>query len=245
MGLTLLDSFLTAGSTDFGPLTLKCQAPTLIPRPETAHVFGRLADLLATCRTIDASPLSIVDLCTGSAPIPLLLRHYLGSQIRIKGYDYSQPATKLARENITSTNLEIQVEQADIFDTSFSGTVRSDMGGRVDMVVSNPPYIPLAEYRDLPASVRDWEDPAALLDCLDGGESGLRFYERISELLPTLLKSKEQVQEARWKDIPRVAVEIGSSQGMDVKSILREGGMRRTEVWQDQFDKPRMVLGWD
>jgi release factor glutamine methyltransferase len=241
----LLHCPLIIGSTDFGPLTLKCQAPTLIPRPETAHIFGRLADLLITCQVVDAPPLSIVDLCTGSAPIPLLLKHYLGNQIRITGYDYSQSAINLARDNIRFTKLDIQVKQADIFHTNFSDTVRSNTGGQVDIVVSNPPYIPLAEYRDLPASVREWEDPAALLDCLDGGESGLRFYERISELLPIVLRSKKQLQEAGWKDVPRVAVEIGLSQGTDVMSILRNGGMGRTEVWQDQYNRPRMVLGWN
>lgn len=124
-------------------------------------------------------------------------------------------------------------------------TVNSDLGGRVDLVVSNPPYIPLTEYRDLPASVRDWEDPAALLGDLPGGDSGLRFYERIAELLPSLLSTNKEVKNDGWEGIPRVAVEIGSSPGRDVSSILKAGGMRHSEVWQDQYGKDRMVLGWD
>ena len=237
---------LTEGSTDFGPLTLKCRAPTLIPRPETAEVFGRLASLLSPPESRTPSrPLIVVDLCTGSAPIPLLLRHHLKDHIRVKGYDFSQPAIELARENIGPTGLDIEVNHADILDESFADTVNSDMDGRVDLIVSNPPYIPLAEYRELPSSVRDWEDPAALLGDLPGGENGLRFYERIAELLPTLMSSRKDLEINGWGGIPRVAVEIGSSQGMDVMSILRAGGMGHTEVWQDQYDKDRMVVGWD
>ena len=237
---------LTEGTTDFGPLTLKCRSPTLIPRPETAHIFGRLATLLGTCQSANARPLSTIDLCTGSAPIPLLLRHCLGNRVRAKGYDFSQAAIQLARENIVSTGLNVEVARADILDESFVNTVKSDGGGRVDLIVSNPPYIPLNEYRELPASVRDWEDPAALLGDLSGcGESGLRFYERIAELLPALLNSKKEVEDTGWRGIPRVAVEIGSLQGTDVMNILRGGGMNRTEVWQDQYGKDRMVIGWD
>ena len=233
------------GSTDFGPLTLKCRAPTLIPRPETAEIFGRLASLLSPEGRTPSRPLSVVDLCTGSAPIPLLLRHHLGDRVRVKGYDFSQSAVELARENIGSTGLDVEVKLADILHKSFAETVISDMDGRVDLIVSNPPYIPIAEYRQLPSSVRNWEDPAALLGDLPGGESGLIFYERIAELLPTLLSPRKELEIKGWGEIPRVAVEIGSLQGGDVSSVLRAGGMRHTEVWQDQYDKDRMVVGWD
>lgn len=236
---------LMIGSTDFGPLTLKCRAPTLIPRPETADIFERLATLLSPGTKQPIRSLGIVDLCTGSAPIPLLLRHHLGDCVRVRGYDLSQSAIQLARENISSTGLDIQVEQADILDEKFAATVMSDIYGQVDLIVSNPPYIPLVEYRELPASVRDWEDPAALLGDLPGGESGLLFYERIAELLPTLLRPSEDLKQGGWGGIPRVAVEIGSSQGKDVTGILKAGGMKKAEVWRDQFGKDRMVVGWD
>lgn len=241
----ILTRSLTTGSTDFGPLTLRCRAPTLIPRPETADTFERLATLLTTSHEGNTRPLSVVDLCTGSAPIPLLLKHFMGERVRIKGYDFSRQAIQLARENISFTGLNVQVEEADILDQHFADTVKSDMDDRIDLVVSNPPYIPLAEYRDLPASVQDWEDPAALLGDTNGGESGLLFYERIAELLPTLLSSTQALEESGWRGIPRVAVEIGSSQGLDVMSVLKAGGMDRTEVWKDQYGKDRMVVAWD
>ena len=217
----------------------------MIPRPETAEIFGRLASLLSPEGRTPSRPLSVVDLCTGSAPIPLLLRHHLGDRVRVKGYDFSQSAVELARENIGSTGLDVEVKLADILHKSFAETVISDMDGRVDLIVSNPPYIPIAEYRQLPSSVRNWEDPAALLGDLPGGESGLLFYERIAELLPTLLSPRKDLEIKGWGEIPRVAVEIGSLQGGVVSSVLRAGGMSHIEVWQDQYDKDRMVVGWN
>jgi release factor glutamine methyltransferase len=203
-----------------------------------------LAELLRTKQT-SQKPISIIDLCTGSAPIALLLKHDLGQVANITGYDFSEKAIELAKENIGLTGLDISVQQADILERDFVPTAIRENGGRVDLIVSNPPYIRQAEYDQLPASVKEWEDPAALLGDIEGGGSGLLFYERIAELLPDLLTSSEQLEQRGWAGIPRVAVEIGHQQGVDVSSIFRQGGMRRTEVWQDQFGTDRMVLGWD
>lgn len=234
------------GSTDFGPLMLKCRAPTLIPRPETAEIFTRLAHLISSCRSPSGTsrPLSIVDLCTGSAPIPLLLRHHLGQDIRITGYDLSTPAVELARENAQHTGLDVRLHVADIMAEAYPTQVIADTGGRVDMVVSNPPYITPDEYRSLPSSVRDWEDPAALQGDLSHGSRGLDFYERIAALLPMVLTSGSETDGVGWEGIPRVAVEIGAEQGSDVSDILGSVGMSRTEVWRDQYDRDRMVVGW-
>lgn len=233
------------GSTDFGPLTLQCRAPTLIPRPETAEIFTRLAQILLQRSDESPSrPLSILDLCTGSAPIPILLRHIMGQRVRVSGYDLSASTIALARENIALYKSDIQVHRADIMRDGFASTVISDMGGRVDLVVSNPPYITASEYRSLPSSVRDWEDSAALLGSTAPDSPGLEFYQRISKLLPDLVAGENELQEAGWAGIPRVAVEIGSGQGEQVQRIFKEGGLGRTEVLQDQYDRDRMVLGW-
>lgn len=107
------------GSTDFGPLLLKCRVPTLIPRPETADVFTRLAELLRANSATQTRPLFITDLCTGSAPIPLLLKHALSDLARVTGYELSETAIELAKENIKLTNLDIDVRRADILAPDF------------------------------------------------------------------------------------------------------------------------------
>jgi HemK-like putative methylase len=212
----------------------------LIPRPETADVFTRLAELLRANSATYTRPLCIIDLCTGSVPIPLLLKHDLRDLARITGYELSENAIELAKENIKLTNLDIDVHRADILSPDFAPGVL-DKVGKVDIIVSNPPYIPQAEYDVLPSSVKEWEDPAAFL----AARNGLNFYERIAELLPSLLTSREEMESAGWTGVPRVAVEIGHQQGPDVSDIVQGGGMKRTEVWQDQFGTDRMVVGWD
>lgn len=315
---------LGAGTTDFGPLTLLCRPPTLIPRPETAHIFTRLAELLLTChgdwRPLDGAKqtcpdqdqtlggLRILDLCTGSGSIPLLLAHLLDTRCdRLIGYDYHPSAVELARENLELVLRQASTEkgvgrravvaahQGDIFDEAFVGQVlddfqshphvreRTELGdhlagpmrekgtgkeegqGDVDLVVSNPPYIARTEWEELPPSVKDYEDPRALIgervlstpispasppaqiteSTMNTHGKGLVFYERIAEILPDVLSPVQDLQRRGWNSgtTPRVAVEIGHEQGEDVKAIFGSVGMR-CEVWQDQYERDRMVVGW-
>jgi methylase of polypeptide subunit release factors len=168
----------------------------------------------------------------------------MGKHVRVFGYDYSESAIELAQENIDLHKLDITVRRTDIMRDDFTSTVISDMGGRVDLVVSNPPYVTANEYSSLPASVRDWEDPAALLGSTAPDSQGLEFYHRIGRLLPALLTSEKDLHEAGWTGIPRVAVEIGAEQGTQVQQIIVQSGGRFTELWQDQYDRDRMILGW-
>lgn len=116
--------------------------------------------------------------------------------------------------------------------------------GKVGLVVSNPPYIPLKEWEQLPKSVKDWESPAALLgDGKKDGE-GLAFYERIAAMLPDLLLDEREMDKKGWKGIPRVAVEVGLSQARKVEEIFKSEQIKKTEIWQDQFGLDRMVVGW-
>lgn len=220
----------STGTTDFGPLTVRCRAPVLIPRPETAFITERLAEsILAQPDAIPQGGLEIVDLCTGSGCILLLLAHLLRSKVkRLRGYDISSEAITLAEENIEETAYRgvIDIKQGDIFDPGLVAEI-----GKVDLVVSNPPYIPLKEWETLPRSVRDYEDRLALVG---GGERGLAYYHRIGEMLPHILTP-----------MGRVALEVGLGQAGEVAGILTERGeMTRTEIWEDQYGRERMVVGW-
>ncbi|BEJ16141.1 hypothetical protein CspHIS471_0507460 [Cutaneotrichosporon sp. HIS471] len=211
------------GDTDFGPLTLNCRAPVLIPRPETAHIIERLASILPS------RPLRVLDLCTGSGCIPLLLAH-LRPDLTAVGVDISPDAIALSNENIAALGMgeRVRVVQADILSLSFPDFVREEVG-KVDLVTSNPPYIPQVEYDALPLSVRAFEDQRALLaPAPPGGEDGTAFYAHIAKIAPSLLREGEGV---------RVAVEIGAGQGRAVAAILPG----HTEVVQDQYGRDRMV----
>jgi methylase of polypeptide subunit release factors len=227
----------------------------LIPRSETAHITSLLARRISqSCRS-SSQPLDIVDLCSGSGCISLLLAHLLRSSARLTGIDISPDAIALAKENAVSTGLQVSYEQGDLWEDGF-------LPRKVDILVSNPPYIPRREWDSLYESVKTYEDPLALIgdpqdvpgtrppssgDIYSNDGKGLAFYRRIAQLLPGVLTSDDDVQKKGWAQLPRVAVEIGYGQAKDVQEILtsQSGGLiRRVEVWDDEYGVERMVVGW-
>ncbi|AUB27810.1 S-adenosylmethionine-dependent methyltransferase [Cryptococcus neoformans] len=236
------------GSADFGPINIRCQKPVLIPRPETAHIFARLSSTILssvpslTSSSRPSAPLPVLDLCTGTACIPLLLAH-LNPLLTAVGIDNSAAAVTLGGANAKALGMEerVNVRYGNVFAESTRLLGRE---GKVGLVVSNPPYIPFKEWEQLPTSVKDWESPTALLgDGKKDGE-GLAFYERIAEMMPDLLLEEGEMEKKGWKGVPRVAVEVGLGQARKVEEIFRSGQIKKTEVWQDQFGMERMVVGW-
>lgn len=240
------EGLISVGNVDFGPLYIRCRPPTLIPRPETAHVFGVLADrLLETPR---GSPLTVLDLCTGTGCVPLLLSHQLGSHLsRAIGIDISSQAISLAEENARSLEISnTAFHQADILSDTFVSDVLNKAGAKMSIITANPPYISRTEWERLPTSVKKYEDPRALLGDLNDSEEGqgLSFYKTISKIVPGLLNSQADMVNAGWAGIPRVVLEVGQGQAAAVSAILEEAGLSRIEVWPDQYGVQRAVVGY-
>jgi len=117
------------GTVGFGPVLLHVGPGVFIPRPETEAMFE-----WAVAQTLPARPV-IVDACTGSGALAVALsRHWPGA--RVFGIDDSEAALEYARRNVEGTGVELV--HADI-DTP---GLLPDLDGRVDLVVSNPPYVP-------------------------------------------------------------------------------------------------------
>ncbi|WVR03799.1 hypothetical protein IAU60_000794 [Kwoniella sp. DSM 27419] len=237
------------GSTDFGPLTIKCLRPVLIPRPETAHCTALLSDRILssvpplTSASRPNKPLDILDLCTGSGCIALLLAQ-LNPLSRVRGIDRSPAAVSLANANTQALGLQdrVTVRYGNLFSDPLALLPESR---KVGLVVSNPPYIPYREWKALSPSVRGYESPSALLGDGEVDGKGLTFYERIAAILPELLVDQADLEEAGWTGVPRVALEVGMGQAQDVVDILKRGGLvNRAEVWKDQWDVDRFVVGW-
>ncbi|EJD35301.1 S-adenosyl-L-methionine-dependent methyltransferase [Auricularia subglabra TFB-10046 SS5] len=218
------------GTQPFGSLDLLVRAPVLIPRPETEDWTLRLADLLRSCiqeQGYDgARSFNVLDLCTGTGCIPLLLASTLPKgSVRALGVDINPQAVGLASENARLCALSdvATFEERDLF--------ASDDFEPADVLTANPPYIPGAEYAVLPRSVLVFEDRGALLG--DDG-AGLRFYPRIASMLP------------RWvKPGGIAAVEVGKGQSDAVRDIfLSHCGdtVERVEVWDDPWGVPRTVV---
>ena len=117
------------GTAAFGPLTLSVGPGVFIPRPETEAMLE-----WAVAQVLPAKPV-VVDVCTGSGALALALaRHW--PDARVIGLDDSDAALDYARRNAAGTTVEFV--RADV---THSG-VLTELEGHVDLVVSNPPYVP-------------------------------------------------------------------------------------------------------
>lgn len=177
----------------------------------------------------------VLDLCTGSGCIPLLLSHLLQDTLQVAhGIDISPEAIGLSEDNkelVASDN--VFFHQSDILSPDFMDRVRNDTGvEHFDIITSNPPYIPAQVWAQLPQSVRDYEDSRALVGGpVPGVGDGVQFYGRIAQLADQLL-------EPASGDFPQIAVEIGETQAAEVSSLLPG----ECETVQDQYGRNRMVL---
>lgn len=222
-------------------------------------MFERLANLLAS-HSNSNTEYKLLDLYTGSAPIPLLLRHLLPNNWRTYGVDLSEAAVALATDNVGSIASQGQGQKApteiwlaDVMRDDFALEAARKMNGKCHILTANPPYIPYEQYIDLPFGVRAFEDINALLG--DGPPSaslderkgdGLTHYRRIANLLPELLVPRGEMIGSSLRDAPRVALEIGFDQSAGVQNILKaeSGIITRTECWKDQYGQDRLVVGW-
>ena len=169
------------GSVGFRFLELSVRAPVLIPRPETETLVELVLKHLAESES--TSP-SILDIGTGTGAIALSLLHELPGCL-VYATDCEEEALALAAENAEALlgdgarRLELR---RDDLASSFIADVASH--GHFDVVVSNPPYIPTAEYEQLPAEILHFESRTAL----DGGADGLEVFRRLATQAQDLLK---------------------------------------------------------
>ena len=163
------------GETYFYDLVIRCDERALIPRPETEELVEWI------CNSVDKNEkLEILDVCTGSGCIALALKSILKSS-NVSATDISPVALALAKKNAMLLVLDINflqdnalVEDADLFDSN-----------SLDLIVSNPPYIPMKEKDLMEKNVLDFEPHLALFVA---DETPLIFYKAIAEKALRLLK---------------------------------------------------------
>ena len=155
------------GSVQFGPLDLLVDERALIPRPETERVWEEAVTSLR-----EAGPGTvIVDIGTGSGALALALKHSF-PEAQVYGTDVSEAALTLAKENAARTGLDVTFLHGDLFEP-----LPKRLMGRVDLIVSNPPYVAEGEFAGLPPDVRDHEPRGALVS----GPSGTETLDRIAD----------------------------------------------------------------
>lgn len=159
------------GYAYFRNLKLKLSSETLVPRADTESVVD------AALEAVDRRAVRLVlDLGTGSGAIAISIADERPG-CEVHGADISEGALRISRENAARAGRCIRFHQADL-----TAGLRG-LESRVEVLVSNPPYVPPATLESLEPEVRDWDPRGAL----DGGVDGLDFYRRIFEDCPPLL----------------------------------------------------------
>lgn len=187
----------------------------LIPRPETEELVYTIEKYLKKERLLNAR---IIDIGTGSGCIPITLST-LFPKASIKGIDVSKNALEVALKNNEKLSTSVVFECFDFLDEeNWSGI------DEVDIIVSNPPYIPHSEKELMHSNVLDHEPHLALF--VDN-ENPLLFYKKINEFASSL---KNQVA---------VFLECNEYNALDVKTLFDDGFI--VEVIQDLQGKDRIV----
>ena len=148
------------GDVDFFGVKVKCDRRALVPRPETEE----LLDIITQKYFADPSAeISILDLGTGTGAIALALeKHFPNAKVRAA--DFSDVALELARENAAAIASRAEFVKSDWF---------SNMEGKFDLIVANPPYLTRAELESAQAEVRQF-DPVSALVAEDDGMADLK-----------------------------------------------------------------------
>jgi release factor glutamine methyltransferase len=154
------------GTAAFGPLTLFVGPGVFIPRPETEVMLE-----WATAQCLPGAPARplIVDVCTGSGALALAVA-LRWPEARVLGIDNSAPALEYARRNSSGTNVELV--RADATDPG----LLTEIDGQVDLVVTNPPYVP--DTVELEPEVAEHDPPQAVF----GGPDGMRVIAAVVRL---------------------------------------------------------------
>jgi len=186
----------------------------LIPRPETEE----LVEWIISYASIMNKPLSVLDIGTGSGCIPIALKLALPN-CTLTGLDISKDALGVAQMNAKNLNATIEWMEEDILNTAALDT-------SYDIIVSNPPYIPLREKKDMQEQVLNFEPSIALFV---SNEDPLIYYKAIAKIGKQNLSKNGQL-----------FFEIHYDQGKAILALLDELNYH-AELRQDSFGKNRMI----
>ncbi|MFO7280199.1 MAG: peptide chain release factor N(5)-glutamine methyltransferase [Thermoanaerobacterales bacterium] len=207
------------GRWQFRTLDLYLDRRVLVPRPETEVLAGMAVD---ECKRLGAR--LAVDLGTGSGAIALSLAVECPG-LQVWGTDVSDEALAVARANLAG--LGRPATRVRLAAGSWFDALPEELAGRVDVIVSNPPYVAEHEVPDLPDEVREWEPRTALVP----GPTGLEAVEHIVAEAP------------RWLARPgALLLEMAPHQTARARSLARRAGFPVATVWPDLAGRDRVLL---
>jgi len=184
----------------------------LTPRPETELIIEAALKLYAK-----DSKINILDLGTGSGCIILTLLAELPNA-RGVGVDISNSALAIAKNNAYN----LGIANVEFVNSDWCKNLDSDQ--KFQLIVSNPPYIPNCEAKNLPAEL-SYEPDAALF----GGDDGLECYRRLAEEISAI-------------DFNTAVFEIGINQEHEIEKIFDDYQIKLKEIVADLAGIPRVMI---
>ena len=196
------------GETEFYGLKLKVNEHTLIPRPETEELVDWV---------LKQEFSSALDIGTGSGCIPIALAKHTNASIM--AIDVSENALEVAKENAILNTVKVKFILQDI--------LQSESLPKVDLIVSNPPYVLDNEKLKMKKNVLDYEPDLALFVA---NNNPLIFYKKIAQL------AFESLNESG-----KLFFEINEQFGRETITMLTKLGFVNIALKKDINDKDRMV----
>lgn len=157
------------GEAYFRYETLAVGPGVFVPRPETEVMTGWVLEQLRA----HGPDALVVELCAGSGAISRAIAHEDG-RARQYAVELSADALPWLERNLAGTGVDIVAGDME--------SALHELDGQVDVVVANPPYVPLDEYQGLPVDVRDYDPPLALFSG-DDGLDAMRVVARVASRL--------------------------------------------------------------
>lgn len=195
------------GCQEFYGREFRVTRDVLIPRPETEHV-------VEVALRVAAGAQSILDVGSGSGALAITLALETGA--RSWATEISPQAAAVAARNAQRLGASAVIVICDLMEAIAPGSM--------DLVVSNPPYVPLTEREGLQREVRDWEPHVALF----AGATGFEIYDRIAADAPRVLRP------GGW-----LVLELGFGSLDHVKALL--SGWSEVCVEPDLAGIPRVI----
>jgi len=186
---------------------------TLIPRPETELLLYKVINIFKNKK------INILDIGTGSGCLLLSILKELNTS-RGTGIDISKEAIHVANINAKKLNLFNRVKFK-IFDIDKFNL------DKYDLILSNPPYIPLRDIKNLSKDILHYEPLLAL----KGGYDGLDLIKKVIYKSSTLLKKNGLL-----------VVEIGNNQYIKVSNLLRQNGFKEVSKESDFNNNVRCII---
>lgn len=202
------------GFTYFNDLKIHVTKDVLIPRPETEELIYWIKE-----NADNKKELSFLDWCTGSGCIALALKKNFPHS-SVKAYDISEAAIEIARKNALENKLDVDFQINNALDFKPEES-------KYDVIVSNPPYIPEKDKKEMHPNVLNF-DPELALFVPDNDY--LRFYQAIAHFAKTQLNN-----------LGELYFEIHENYGRETIELLEKSGFSSVELKKDLQGKDRMI----